>query len=158
MRHGDARVLAELHMEAHGLLDRGWMFMFDRAAKRFGRCNYTRKLITLSHTLVELNIEAVVEQTILHEVAHAVVGPHHGHGPVWRRKAIEIGHTGNRCYGENVATPKKLGIHPWNLVCDTCGSKYPRLKRTSRTFSCTKCNPRRFDERYILRLERNVQK
>lgn len=32
--------------------------------------------------------------TVAHEVAHALVGPAHGHDAVWRRKAVELGGSG----------------------------------------------------------------
>ena len=34
-----------------------------------------------------------IRDTILHEIAHALVGPCHGHDAVWRQKAREIGCT-----------------------------------------------------------------
>ena len=40
--------------------------------------------------------EDVVRQTMLHEIAHALVGYEAAHGPVWKRKAAEIGYTGKR--------------------------------------------------------------
>ena len=49
-----------------------WLFEFDRSKVRFGRCHYGRKEISLSRHLVELNDEAEVRETILHEIAHAL--------------------------------------------------------------------------------------
>jgi hypothetical protein len=53
----------------------------DSAVRRFGTCRYSRKLITLSRQLIELNDQARVLDTILHEIAHALAGPKTGHGP-----------------------------------------------------------------------------
>lgn len=67
----DAKILAELWIEHHNLV--GWSFEFDNAQKRFGCCNFNKKRITLSRILTTLNSEAEVEDTILHEIAHALV-------------------------------------------------------------------------------------
>jgi hypothetical protein len=32
-----------------------------------------------------------IKNTILHEIAHAIVGENHGHRQVWQEKAIELG-------------------------------------------------------------------
>ena len=36
MNLDDAKVLAELHMQAHGLLQQGWTFRFDKATRAQG--------------------------------------------------------------------------------------------------------------------------
>jgi len=71
---------------------------FNRAGQCFSR---TKKLIQLQPTYVELNEESSVRNTILHEIAHALT-PNHNHNKFWKRKAIEIGCDGKRCYGSNV--------------------------------------------------------
>ena len=48
-----------------------WTFLFDRAIRRFGNCNYTKRQISLSAKLTLLNDEPVVRETLLHEIAHA---------------------------------------------------------------------------------------
>ena len=118
----EAQALTEIHMEQYGLLQRGWRFEFDRKKTRFGVCSHGRKVIGLSKVLVELNCEEVVEKTILHEIAHAIVGYEHMHDDVWRAKAIELGDDGEQCYktqsqGGNV-TPT---AGRWKLQCRGCG-------------------------------------
>lgn len=39
-----------------------------------------------------------IENTILHEIAHAIVGVGHGHRLKWQEKAIELGVTWKRIY------------------------------------------------------------
>lgn len=112
-------------MAIHGL--DGWTFQFDTAVKRFGCCHYSRRLITLSRRLVELNDSATVELTMLHEIAHALVGGWHGHDAVWKRKARELGHSGNRTYARTVVKPPL----PWIAPC-TCPSGSHGLARRPR--------------------------
>ena len=102
MEHHDAQQLAHRLMEEHSLTGRGWTFAFDRATQRLGACHYARRQITLSHTITERSDEQQVTQTLLHEVAHALLpvqrrdGKRIGHGPEWKRLAREIGYVGER--------------------------------------------------------------
>lgn len=148
----EAEELANLHINNHGLDKDGWRFEFDYAKRRFGQCNYTKKRITLSYHLVVLNNEEAVEQTILHEVAHAIAGYAAAHGPTWKRIAREIGYKGGTTYSEDIVNPGRIGQAPWYLVCDACGKQIPRYKRSTREFSCAKCSRGRFNRNYLLRL------
>ena len=73
MNLDQAEQLALSLMREHGLLPR-WSFAFDRAERRFGSCNERKRRITLSAAIVRLNSESEVRDTILHEIAHALVG------------------------------------------------------------------------------------
>ncbi len=81
-------------LREHGLDD--WTIVADRAKLRAGVCRYSRRQIGISAPLTTLHDEAEVLDTILHEIAHALVGPHHGHDAVWRAKAREIGSSGRQ--------------------------------------------------------------
>lgn len=114
----DAKILARGIMAAHGLIAQGWRFGFDRSIRRFGCCNYKDRLITLSRTLCKLNDVDRVKNTVLHEIAHAIVGKEAGHGLEWKVKAMSIGCDGQRLYRSNaVVLPSKK----WKAVCATCG-------------------------------------
>ena len=142
-----AKELAINLMEQHGLIDNGWHFEFDNAKRRFGVCKNYSKLIGLSKHLVELNDEAKVKDTILHEIAHALVGNKNGHNWVWRDKALEIGCNGERCYSsKDVATPEAK----YEAVCVGCGDVYKKHKRPTKNASCGKCSNGRYNETYKL--------
>lgn len=66
-----------------------------------GSCNLQKRQIELQPNYVEWNSEENIKNTILHEIAHALT-PKHNHNKFWRRKAIEIGCTGERCYSKTV--------------------------------------------------------
>ena len=127
--------LASEKLTEHGLHD--WNVMYDDARSRFGCCMYHKRLVTLSRALVEINDEGQVMDTILHEIAHALVGPGHGHDRVWKDKAIEIGCNGKRCYSFDVTLPAG-GYH---ATCRRCNTHYARQRRVSRwqKHYCTKC-------------------
>lgn len=86
----------------------GWKFEWLKRVVKFskaGCCNYKTKTIKLSPTFVELNSDEEIINTILHEIAHALTPKHH-HNKFWKRKAIEIGCTGSRCYSDKVKRQK----------------------------------------------------
>lgn len=138
----DALVLARHMLAQHGL--KGWSVGLDRAKTRAGACHYSRKLITLSGPLTRLHSEDDVRDTVLHEIAHALVGPRHRHDAVWRAKALEIGCTGQRCVP--VDAPRVSG--DWVGTCPS-GHEVHRHRRPARPQSCSKCLPS-FDLRHLL--------
>ena len=87
-----------------------------------------------------MNSEKSVENTILHEIAHALT-PGKGHGPVWRAKAIEIGCDGKRCYSsEKIATPDAKYV----AECPNCKQVHKRHKASNKRSSCGSCSGGRF--------------
>ena len=119
-------------MRDHGLV--GWRLAFDHAKTRAGICNFTAREIGLSRVLTGLHTEAEVRDTILHEIAHALVGPEHGHDAIWRAKAIQIGCSGMRCVPETAAAAPGL----WRGVCPS-GHVFHGHRAPQRVTSCLLC-------------------
>jgi predicted SprT family Zn-dependent metalloprotease len=138
----DAEALAHQLMSVHGLSH--WHFRFDRAVRRFGFCRYRVRRITLSKRFTLLNSEPEIRNTILHEIAHALVGPHHGHGRAWRAKARELGCNGSRCCDRSVVAPSAK----WVAECPGCRRVVRRHRRA--VASCGQCSGGSFDPRYRL--------
>lgn len=90
-----AKQMAEDLMGQYGIYS--WTVVFDSAKTRKGQTRFRQREISLSAPLTEINPVEQVRNTILHEIAHVMVGPGHGHDDVWRSKAIEIGCTGQTC-------------------------------------------------------------
>ncbi len=130
----DAYELACALMTQHGLS--GWTVEFDGAKKRAGICRFRERVIGLSAPLTRLHSEAEVRDTILHEIAHAMVGPRHGHGPVWRRQALAIGCSGERCVPSD--SPRIEGS--WLGTCPA-GHTTDQHRRPARVKSCSRCAP-----------------
>jgi predicted SprT family Zn-dependent metalloprotease len=129
-------------MEKYNLDKMDWSFEFDNAKRRFGCCNYRKKKITLSAPLTELRDESFVKNTILHEIAHALVGGRHGHDNVWRAKAIEIGCNGNRCSSDVEIKGKWIG------TCPNGHTKH-RHRKPSGSISCGTCS-NVYDPKYTI--------
>lgn len=53
---------------------------------------------------------ADVDDTIIHELAHAIAGGANGHNNIWKTIAISIGGTGNR-YCDKVFAPPRYRLH-----------------------------------------------
>jgi hypothetical protein len=114
-----AEFIATELMRQHGLWDLRWSFKFDRSLTRLGLCSHRLKVISLGRHATLVNSEEQVQLTILHEIAHALVGGQHGHDEVWRAKAIELGHSGERCGNITVKAPGKASI-----LCKHCMSTW----------------------------------
>lgn len=121
-------------MARHGLT--GWRLVFDNAKTRAGVCRFDRKEIGLSRPLISLYEVEQVTETVLHEIAHALAGPRHGHDRVWRATARRIGCSGRRCMP--VDAPSVEG--PWVGVCPA-GHRTTAHRRPIRVKSCRTCFP-----------------
>ena len=130
----EARRLATGLMARHGLT--GWRLVFDNAKTRAGVCRYDRKEIGLSGPLISLYAREQVTETVLHEIAHALAGPRHGHDRVWRATARRIGCSGQRCLP--VDAPSVEG--PWVGICPA-GHRTTAHRRPIRVKSCRGCSP-----------------
>lgn len=119
-------------LEEHGLAD--WSLEFDRARTRAGVCRPALRRIGLSAPLTRLHPAEEVRDTLLHEIAHALVGPGHGHDETWRRQAAEIGASPQRCLDDDAPRVKA----PWLGVCPQ-GHEVRRHRRPERLTSCPRC-------------------
>lgn len=151
----DARKMGEALIEEF-LPGRGWRLTFDNAKKRLGACKYRTKEISLSAPLVSLNDESVVNETIRHEVAHAIAGHAAGHGPQWRAACRITGSTGARCYDSKTVVAVAA---PFELYCPKCGSSSPRHRQTRSVYICRTCRDHtgRSDGRVVLLWRRGGQ-
>lgn len=129
--HGALALAREL-VDEHGL--RGWRVRLDRAKTRAGACHYGTREISLSQHLTRLHDVDEVRNTILHEIAHALVGPRHGHDAVWRAKALALGCSGERCLESDAPVVKA----PWQGRCPG-GHVVHRHRRPSRVLACAMC-------------------
>lgn len=131
---GMAHRLIGKHMP-DGTLAQPWSFGFDLAPARAGVCRYVERRIDLSVNYCLAATRNDIEDTILHEIAHAIVGPRHNHDDVWKRKAREIGCKGERCHRVQQSIPRWVG------ECG-CGRRWFRQtlqRRMMRNRACGKC-------------------
>jgi predicted SprT family Zn-dependent metalloprotease len=135
------RNLAVRLMLQHRLYD--WEFQFNRRKSQMGVCHYPHHKragrIELSIYFVAHNTEDEICDTILHEIAHALVGPRHGHDAVWKAKCLEIGAVPKRC-GSAV-----MPLGNWRASCPGCQLNFHRHRPPKRRtgFYCRSCGPER---------------
>lgn len=81
-------------------------FAFDGGKRRLGACHWRRvdgiylvQKVTLSRHYAVLLPKDEIRSVMLHEIAHvkAIEQGHTGHGHVWKRHALALGHTADRC-------------------------------------------------------------
>ncbi len=141
MNPDEALSLLKKKLTEHGLAQKGWEGSLDSAVRRFGICRPSTKEISISRTLCAHNSEEEVLDTILHEIAHALVtietGEDCGHDERWKAVCRRIGARPERCYDdEEVESPVK----PWLLV----------HKDSREVFSSHRTKPKtNLDETYI---------
>ena len=145
--------LAEAHRLGHELIRRhaetgeltpGWEFGFNLNAARGGVCRYEERRIELSVSYCHRALPRQVEETILHEIAHAIVGFEHKHRAVFKEVCLRIGGDPSPCHDVEHTPPRWMGL------CG-CGNRFPRhrLSRRTRRGICPKC-------RGAIRWERHV--
>ena len=130
------RELAASKMERHGLTRQSWTVKYDRARARAGQCRHRARVLSFSRNLIVRGSPADMRNTLLHEIAHALAGPMHGHDRTWRDIALQIGCDGNRCHDIKLAPAK------WIYRCSAGCWHVPRFKRISfgrGTSTCKLC-------------------
>jgi hypothetical protein len=139
-----ARELAEALMRKHGVDD--YTFGFGkRMLSMLGQEGRREKVIVLSHNLTLMNDRAVIEEAILHEIAHAIVMRHvvsrygprldfddghseDSHGPTWLGVARSMGSSGEQYVPDGLRV-----YHAWTSSCPTCGWTNDEHRRLTRT-------------------------
>jgi SprT protein len=134
---------AQQLFELHGLAS-SWVFAWDNAATRFGQCDHRRRRITLSKHLSAAGSADEVEQVLLHEIAHALVGARAAHGALWLHRARSIGYVGGRTHTSEAAIDRAK----WLGRCPL-GHEVIRFRKPQRSMSCAKCE-KRYNPDYVI--------
>ena len=124
--------LARSEMDKNGLVD--WKLDLDHAKVRAGACFFREKKISFSRNFIKNSNDSDIYDTILHEIAHALVGPKHGHDIVWKKMAKKLGCSAKRChnfefsnykwirYCENFCWEQRTHRRKSKLICRKCGA------------------------------------
>ena len=129
------RELVASEMDWHGLLPQ-WKATYDHGRRRAGMCVHASKTLSFSRHMIARGSPVNMRNTLLHEIAHAVAGPRHGHDRTWRAIARQIGCDGQRCHTMELAPPT------WLYGCSAGCWHVPRFKRShlsASTHTCRMC-------------------
>jgi predicted SprT family Zn-dependent metalloprotease len=115
----DANTAAH-QLVSHHLAGQGWRIGWNTNKSRMGVCKYATKTLEFSSILMKevSNEEAI--NTILHEIAHALMGPGHDHSAAWAAQHRAIGGNGKRCWNNPELIAK---VAKWVMTCQNCGTK-----------------------------------
>lgn len=136
MEQNEAQLLAERLMRKHGLND--WSYGINNRKKALGLCFSRLRRIELSRNFIYYNDEETITETLLHEIAHAIVGTEHGHDQIWKEMAERIGAKPLRTTSRVVMPPGR-----WQATCPGCGLLFTRYRRPKYITgnSCLRCGP-----------------
>lgn len=129
--------LAYKLMREHGLDKEGWTFDLSQTQRRIGDCYYDKKLIRFSINYLLKSSDAQIRDTILHEIAHALVGPDvKSHGYEWQYKAMQVGAEPYACdrTGRAISTSKPNYL----MRCPSCDRQWERYRMRQRNLG-SKC-------------------
>ncbi|HLJ94086.1 MAG TPA: SprT-like domain-containing protein [Gemmataceae bacterium] len=135
---------AEIRAQANEMLAiydlNDWTFAFNRRKTAMGLCLYGPKRIELSLHFAQRNGPVAVRDTLLHEIAHALVGPGHGHDKVWKQKCAEIGGK-----PERLSFDVEMPAGRWQARCGCCGMLHSKHRRPKHPVGwyCTHCGKER---------------
>lgn len=135
-------------LREHGLYD--WKVEFNTNESRFGVCNYRKKKIFISSFFASQLTWQETHDTILHEVAHAIVGPGYGHGIVWKRAAARLGLKNLK----SASRASKFVEKAWVGTCKN-GHKTSMSRGPQRVRACGKCCNGKFDPEFIFSWEKD---
>ncbi len=117
----------------------GWTFGFDRARKRLGVCRIHQKRITLSTHLSQTLPAADVEDTVRHEIAHAIDVERRGrssHDRTWKALAVACGAAPARCFHGDLPDDPRA---PYVATCPSCGAAHSLYRQPATPRHCTSC-------------------
>lgn len=124
-------------MRQFGLRENEWSFQFMKAQTRFGECWFPglyQGYIKLSSPICERATWEEIDDTIRHEIAHALAGEKAGHGPVWKEACKVTGAKPNRCGSSSIRSTGR-----WQGSCG-CQTHYRfRRPHKAKIYNCLKC-------------------
>lgn len=122
----------------------GWTFGFDRARVRLGQCMFRKgrtpvRRLSLSYLHARGGWTAEVEDTVRHEIAHALDYERRGrsgHDAIWRILAQQCDATPRACARGPRADDAAA---PYVGRCAQCHAAQPFYRVPLRTYRCTAC-------------------
>jgi predicted SprT family Zn-dependent metalloprotease len=90
--------------------------------------------ISVSTYFIAAHDKEMLEQVMLHEIAHCLTGLHHGHDSQWKMTARNIGYRGGRTL-DSLHTTVGAPEGRFKGVCPKCGKVYFKYRGGKRVIS-----------------------
>lgn len=148
MTEAEVLTFARKKMQVYDLLDKGWSVDVFQARRIRGQCRPQSKKIRISRYLINQAPTEGVEDTVLHEIAHALHWERYGeggHGKDWKQIAREVGARPVSCVQMDYENP---GFR-WMVHCLACKAfktgRYRKSKliksvqRKEKRYLCPRC-------------------
>lgn len=148
-RYDFVRSWAEREMAKHIDLN-VWSLEFDNAKTRAGVCKHGPKIIGLSRLFIDVSTDEEIMQTLLHEIAHAMVDAKAGHNQKWRDTATSIGYKHKPLDGREIGERNAT----WIGQCLN-GHDFYRFKRPATALYCKQCYAKGYGDPVIRWLHRD---
>jgi predicted SprT family Zn-dependent metalloprotease len=150
MKVKNATLLAKKLLDEHGL--EKWKVEICSSNIIFGWCDDSKKTIGLSSKFTELNKRKDVKDTILHEIAHALLPKNNTHDNEWKFVAMLLGCSPESFFDKGIKKPRKKHTY----ICKKCGRKMKtygilKNKRICR-ICCIKYNKGKITNKFELKL------
>lgn len=119
--------------------------MNNRLTSTAGRAFYTTGELEFSTSLYNANVEAFLEDTVVHEFAHVaafVLYGEKGHGPMWKNVMQALGLPGDRCHSYAIPQRSKAKTTTFKCGCRTHEISPQRKSWMTRgkVYRCVACN------------------
>ena len=136
-------------LDQYDLRDKGWSVTILPSIMRrmkkniLGYCSFNRKEIVISLDYLLANDNYELEQTVLHEIAHALVGqPHRHNNRVFKDRCNDVGLQPHKNINNPFPTRQ---AKEYTGTCPVCGTEYNYNRRMR--ISCGKCS-KVYDDKY----------
>lgn len=140
----------------YNLANLDWNWGYNTNVTRLGVCRGKQKSIEISKALLMENLSTGAkefEDTIRHEIAHAIdveINGHSSHGRKWKLICLQVGAKPIRC-SKQINSPEGK----YTVKCDNCNHTSQAYRKRRGKAACSKCcnqyNRGRYSEKYILR-------
>lgn len=136
--------LADELLKEWGLTEKGWVFIWGNKKSAFGTCRCGKRTIELSLYLLPTINDEQAEDTIRHEIAHALDFEERGvsdHSWRWKAWAVKVGANPERCGSHTEDEPIKAVAYKskYRLECSKCRKVIPSHRKLKRASSCGAC-------------------
>lgn len=127
-----------------------WKIKVSEKQKRsLGLCDQTNKELRFSKFLIENETELEIKNTLIHEVAHAMVGNKEWHWRKWIEMAKFLWLKNPKTYNTSAKQPPWLYI----MQCPNCKEEISYFKKVKKTWKgclncCVKFNYWKFDKKF----------